>query len=108
MKRAQIPSGERSWRSQLSHLISWLPILHASLEVRERVCGKPTCHCSVGEKHSSLYLVRRRDGIRQQLFVPRQQEDEVRQWVANYQKLLGLLERISDIAWTRVGKKKES
>lgn len=108
MKRGQIPSEERSRRSQLSHLLSWLPFLHASLEVRERACGKPTCHCATGEKHSSLYLVRRREGARQQLFVPRHQEDDVRRWVANYQKLLGLLERISDAAWNRVGSKKES
>jgi len=108
MKRGQIPSEERSRRSQLSHLLSWLPLLHASLEVRERACGKPTCHCATGEKHSSLYLVRRREGARQQLFVPRHQENEVRRWVANYKKVLGLLERISDAAWNRVGSKKES
>lgn len=107
MKRAQIPSEERSWRSQLSRLLSFQPFLHASLEIRERVCGKPTCHCSSGEKHSSLYLVRRREGTRQQLFVPREQEEDVRRWVANYQRLLGLLERVSDAAWNRVGKKKE-
>ena len=107
MKRALIPSEERSWRSKLSRLISFQPILHASLEVRERACGKPTCHCATGEKHSSLYLVRRRDGVRQQLFVPREQEEDVRRWVANYHKWLGLLERVSDAAWNRVGKKKE-
>lgn len=108
MKRAQIPSEERSWRSQLSRLISYLPLLHASLEVRQRACGKPTCHCSAGEKHSSLYLVRRRGGTRQQLFVPREQEADVRRWVANYQQIMKLLERISDAAWNRVGHKKES
>lgn len=108
MKRTQMPSEERSRRSQLSRLLSYLPFLHGSLEVRERACGTPTCHCAAGEKHSSLYLVRRREGIRQQLFVPRHQEDEVRQWVANYQRLLGLLERISDAAWSRVGSKKGS
>lgn len=108
MKRSQIPPPERSWRSQLARLLSSQPFLHASLEVRQRSCGKPTCHCSRGEKHSSLYLVRSRAGSRQQLFVPRHQEDEVRQWVANYQHLLGLLERVSDAAWNRVGSKKES
>jgi hypothetical protein len=107
MKRTQIPSQERSWRSQLARLISYQPFLRANLQVRQRVCGKHNCHCVRGEKHSSLYLTRSRDGVPQQLFVPRDQEDEVRQWVANYQKLSGLLERISDAAWKRVGKKKE-
>jgi hypothetical protein len=108
MKRTQIPPAERAWRSQLSHLLSFQPFLHASMEVRHRACGKPTCHCATGEKHTSLYLVRSRAGSREQLFVPRHQEDEVRQWVANYQHLLRLLERVSDTAWNRVGKKKES
>jgi hypothetical protein len=105
MKRSQIPATERSWRSQLSRLIAYQPILRASLQVRQRVCGKPNCHCARGEKHSSLYLVRGQKGSRQQLFVPREQEKEVRRWVANYRQLLKLLEKVSDAAWNRVGKK---
>ncbi len=108
MKRSQIPSQERTWRSQLSRLISYQPFLRANLQMRERACGKPNCHCARGEKHSSLYLIRGRDGVRQQLFVPREQEEDVRRWVANYQHLLSLLERISETAWIRVGRKKES
>ena len=105
MKQARIPPDERSWRSQLARLISRQPFLRASVQVRERVCGKPNCRCTRGEKHSSLYLVRGRQGVRQQLFVPRDQEEEVRQWVANYQRVIKLLERISDTSWNRVGKK---
>ena len=105
MKPAQIQPEERSWRSQLARLIASQPFLRATLQVRERVCGKPNCHCARGEKHVSLYLVRGRHGVREQLFVPRGQEDEVRQWVANYQRALKLLERISEAAWSRVGKK---
>lgn len=108
MKRSQIPSEERSWRSQLARLISYQPVLRASLQVRQRVCGKPNCHCVRGERHSSLYLIRSRDGVPQQLFVPREQEGDVRKWVANYQQVIKLLERISDKSWDRIGKKKES
>ncbi len=107
MKRSQISSEERSWRSQLARLVSQQPFLRARLQVRQRVCGKPNCHCVEGEKHSSLYLIRSREGVAQQLFVPREQEEEVRLWVANYQQVLRMLERISDAAWNRVGKKKE-
>jgi hypothetical protein len=105
MKRTQIPPQERSWRSQLARLISYQPFLRASLQIRERACGKPNCHCTRGEKHASLYLVRGRDGTREQRFVPREQEAEVRQWVSSYQRILDLLERISEAAWKRVGKK---
>jgi hypothetical protein len=108
MKRSQIPSEERSWRSQLSRFIAHQPFLRATLQVRNRVCGNPNCHCARGERHTSLYLIRGRDGIRQQLFVPREQEGDVRRWVANYQQIMKLLERISDAAWNRVGHKKES
>jgi hypothetical protein len=52
-------------------------------------------------------MIRGRDGASQQHFVPRDQEEDVRRWVANYQQVLKLLERISDTAWNRVGKKKE-
>ena len=105
MKRSQISPEERTWRSQVARLVSHEVFLRANLEVRERVCGKPNCHCARGEKHASLYAVRTREGTRQQLFVPRAQEEEVRLWVSNYQRLLKLLERISDTAWNRVGKR---
>jgi hypothetical protein len=105
MKRSEMAPEERTWRSQLARLASHQPLLHASLEVRERVCGKPTCRCARGEKHSSLYLVRHQEGTRLQLFVPREQEEEVRLWVGNYQRILSLLDRISEVAWNRVGKK---
>ena len=52
-----------------------------------------------------MYLVRGRQGVRQQRFVPREQEDEVRQWVANYQRAVKLMEQISETAWSQVGKK---
>lgn len=107
MKRAQIPSEERSWRSQLARLVAYQPLLRATLQVRQRACGNPTCHCARGEKHASLYMIRGRDGTSQQHFVPRDQEEDVRLWVSNYQQVLKLLERISDTAWNRVGKKKE-
>jgi hypothetical protein len=105
MKKTEIPPEERSWRSQLARLASQQPLLHATLEVRERVCGKSTCRCARGEKHASLYLVRRQEGTRFQLFVPREQEEEVRLWVGNYQRILSLLDRVSEAAWNRVGKK---
>jgi hypothetical protein len=105
MKRVQMSAQERSWRSDLAQLVSHRSFLRGYLSVRERSCGKPTCHCAQGEKHRSLYLVCSQEGKPRQLFIPREQEEEVRQWVAQYQRLRELLERISESAWERLRRK---
>lgn len=102
MKRAKMSAQERSWRSQLSRFIAHQPFIHATLSPRERVCGTPNCRCTRGEKHRSLYLTRVRKGDLEQLFIPRDQEDQVRQWVANYHRLCELLDHISEEAWERL------
>lgn len=102
MKRAQIPPAERTWRSELARAVSQQSFLRGTLLVRERNCGKPTCRCTRGELHVSLYLVRRREGRTEQLFIPRDREEEVRRWVGNEHRLQELLERISESAWDRL------
>jgi len=102
MKRRKMSAQERSWRSQLSRLIAHQPIIHATFSPRERTCGKSNCRCTRGEKHRSVYLMRVRKGDLEQLFIPRDQEDLVHQWVANYHRQSELLEHISEKAWERL------
>ena len=106
MKRAQMSPQERSWRSELARLVSSRPFVRGCLSTRDRACGKPTCRCARGEKHRSLYLVCSHEGRPRQLFIPREQEEQVKAWVAHHQRLRELLERISEAAWKRLQDRK--
>ena len=93
---------ERDLRSHITRLVSRYAFLHGTPNVKERTCGKSNCKCARGEKHSSLYIVNRRDGELRQIFVPSSREAEVRQWVARYQEINKLLDEISDFYWGKI------
>ena len=96
---------ERDFRSRLAKLVHGAGILRGNLSVRERTCGKPSCKCSKGEKHVSLYLVFSEEGKYRQLYVPKDLEEEVRSWVSNHQKARELLEEISRLHRERIVKR---
>ena len=98
---------ERDLRSHLVRLCSRYGFLHATLNVRERSCGKSNCKCTTGEKHSSLYVVWQKDGELRQVCVPRAKEIEVRQWVKRYQEMQELLDEVSNFYWSKIQKKGE-
>jgi hypothetical protein len=93
---------ERQLRSRLSQLTSQAGLLRGSLSVRKRVCGKPGCKCTRGEKHVSLYLVVSEGGKYRQLFVPKDLEGQVRSWVKNHRRLRALLEEICGVCLEKV------
>ena len=68
----------------------------------KRLCGKPNCKCTRGHKHRSLYLVLVKAGKTHQLYVPRQLEAKVRQWVRNYHAIRDLMDQVSQIHWDKV------
>ncbi len=93
---------ERQARSQLARLIHGEGLMRGTLLVRRRKCGKPTCHCAKGEGHESLYVVVREEGRLRQLFIPKDWEPQVREWVANHQRARQLMEEISRIYHDKV------
>lgn len=103
--RGQMSPRERDLRSRLAKLAHSAGLLRATLNPRERVCGKPSCKCARGEKHGGLYLLSSADGKPRQLFVPRDAEERVRQWVLAYQEFKELLEEVSQIYWGKVTKR---
>jgi Family of unknown function (DUF6788) len=103
--RAKMPSPERDRRSQLAQLAHGAGLLRGTLAIRERVCGKPNCRCTKGQKHVSLYLVASYEGRVRQLFVPKDWEPQVRRWVQQYQKARKLLEEVSLLYWDKVRKR---
>jgi hypothetical protein len=107
MNRVQLHSHERSLRSILAQLVSSRWLLRGSLSLRSRKCGKPTCHCAKGEKHTSLYLIQSQQGQLRQIYVPPDWEARVRLAVVDYQKAQKLLEEISQLEWQRLRERKE-
>ena len=107
MYRSQMTKKERESRSRLKPYISHKEFLRGTLSIRKRVCGKPNCKCQRGEKHVSLFLTRSKDGKIEQLYIPKDKEELVRQWVKNYHDIQELQEKISSIYWDKLKKKKE-
>lgn len=96
---------ERHLRSQLVQLLSGAGLLRATLNPRQKVCGKTGCRCTRGEKHSALYVVASEDGKPLQLFVPHALEPQARQWVSSYQRIRELLEELSRIYWDKLSRR---
>jgi hypothetical protein len=97
---------ERRIRAKISKLLKeGQGFLRGNLSERERVCGKPTCKCTRGEKHFGTYLVQSHNGKLRQLFVGAELANDVRQWVTNYQVLQELLEELSEVWWANVKKR---
>lgn len=105
LARTKMSPEERRLRSQLVQLLSGVGLLRATLNPRQKVCGKPGCRCARGEKHSALYVVASEDGKPQQLFVPHTLEPQVRQWVSSYQRIRELLEELSRIYWDKLSRR---
>lgn len=95
-------ASERGFRSRLAQLIHQQGLLRGSLLSRRRVCGKASCRCAKGHLHESLYLVIHQAGRTRQLYVPKDWEATVRQWVQGYHQAKELLEAISRLHWEKV------
>jgi hypothetical protein len=96
---------ERRARSQLAQLVSQRGVIRGTLLVRQRKCGKANCHCARGEGHESLFLVISQKGRTRQLFVPKDWEARVRQWVEDHHRARRLMEEISRLYWDKVRKR---
>lgn len=100
--RGRMSVRERELRSALNRLLSGQGIVHGTLLERQRVCGKPNCRCVRGEGHVSLYLVVSEAGQSRQLYVPRDWEPTVREWIANYGKARRMMDDLSGLHWEKV------
>lgn len=107
MHRSNLSASERRFRSRLTQLIQQHWLLRGTLSVRSRQCGKPTCHCADGQRHTSLYLVQSQQGQPRQVCVPKDWEPRVRQAVSDYQELQQLLEELSELEWQRLRERRK-
>ncbi|MDH7513277.1 MAG: hypothetical protein QHH14_10065 [Clostridiales bacterium] len=105
MRRSAMTKVERESRSQLKPYISWKEFIRATPTLRKQTCGKPNCKCQKGEKHTCLVLTRSHHGRPEQLYVPKESEEMVKEWVKNYHAVKELVEQISSSYWERLRKK---
>ena len=102
LPKSRMSPRERQLRSQLAQLVSSAGLIRASLNPRDKVCGKPTCRCTRGQRHHSLYLLRNQGAKRSQLFIPRALEPQAQQWVEAHHRLRELLDELSGIYWDKL------
>jgi hypothetical protein len=98
---------ERGFRSRLAQLVHQGGLLRGTLLSRERVCGKASCRCAKGHLHESLYLVISEGGRTRQLYVPKDWEATVRQWVQGYHQAKELMEEISRVHWDKIRQRQD-
>jgi len=84
-------------------LVKLLPpvseVLRGSLVERYVTCGNSACKCSRGERHGPVWYLSVTLGPGRTIgaTIPPEQLEQVREWIANYQKVKQQLEAISEI-----------
>ena len=105
--RTKMSARERELRSTLNRILSQQGVLHGTLISRSRVCGKSNCRCAKGQLHESLYLVVTEAGKGRQMYVPRQWESAVRQWIEQYAQARRLMDELSSLHWAKIRQRQD-
>ena len=93
--RGQFPEKQRRARSKLAKIIHEQPFICGSLVTLSKLCGKPGCKCTKGEKHVSLALSVRVQGKRKMIHVPKRMEKDVQKMVERHKAIKRLLDAVS-------------
>lgn len=104
--RGHLSEKQRKARSELTRIVHDEAFVCGSLVTLSRLCGKPGCKCTKGEKHTSLALSVRIQEKRKMIHVPKALEKEVRSMVERYQKIKRLLDAVSQDEMERFLEKK--
>ena len=93
------PQGERQSKRLLMQLPNLGEVLRGSLVTRYRRCGRPNCHCARegAQGHGPAYylMVTIAPGETVQVYVPKEQKQEVEACIHNFRRTREILERIS-------------
>src|ERR1700736_339111 len=89
----------RMLESRLKLLTPAGPVLAASLAQVHKQCGRLSCACHHGgPRHPAHHLTLKEEGKTRTVYVPQDLLDEVRTWVAEYQRLKTLLHEVSTLS----------
>ena len=97
IQRNQMSAQERHLRNRAAQMLDGKGLLHGSVVVRKRLCGKPNCHCVEGEGHRALILTVRHEGHTEQLHIPRHLEVTVERWVKQDHQLRDLIAELANL-----------
>jgi hypothetical protein len=108
LPRTALPREQRALYSRLRRLLKEPGLIRGNLVEMHRHCGKKTCRCQLEPeaRHSSLYLGLSLNGKHRMIYIPREWETRVRQWVGCYSEVRQLLEEISLGFLNRIEKRK--
>lgn len=107
--RASLSPAERELYSSLHQILSHPGLLRGSLVEMRRTCGKEGCRCRKGprQRHRSLYLGLKLKGKQRMVYVPKDWEDRVREWVERHREIRDVLEKLSLAFIKRLQTRKE-
>lgn len=100
--RNSLSEKERRARSKAVKLVHDKSLIVGSMVEMSRICGKPNCKCTRGEKHKSWCLAVRYQGKRKMIHIPRGSEDAVFEGVRAYQELWEQMDTISQASLERI------
>ena len=98
---------EQAWRDRAVELFREGGFLRGSVSVRRRVCGKPNCRCTRGERHEGMFVVYRLANRMTQIYVPKAWEPRVREWVKRYGDVREVIEKLSGVYEAKARRRKE-
>lgn len=84
--------------AKLKQLSACKPFIVGSLCKVKRRCGNPECRCAKGEPHEAHVLTYKVKGKTKTVHVPKEQVEEVRQWVNEHKRIKQLIREISDLS----------
>ncbi len=78
---------EESLALHVRHLLAERrPLRRGSFVTLHRTCGKPTCHCTQGEKHPTAYLSTRQEGRTRLIYITAAHTETVAADAARYRQ----------------------
>lgn len=97
LTHSSISAAERRLFSELHHILTRPGLIRGSLVEMGRTCGTRGCRCkrSAAQRHRALYVAVNVEGKRRMLYVPREWEGRVREWVDRYGQVRAMLEQLS-------------
>jgi hypothetical protein len=72
-------------------------VMRGAIVIMNRKCGKATCRCQKGFKHSSMYVSQSNKGKTRMIYIPKRSQAAVRRFIDNYLKLKVIMNKISNV-----------
>jgi len=103
--RGYLTVEERQERSRLAQLVHQEPFLRGSLIDSTFKCGKDNCWCAKSNKgHPACYLSIRVGSKRKMIYVPKNQEKQMREWLKNHKEIIRRITAVSNCCLARFKK----